>query len=198
MNTVVKVLSAHEQIYSVLLWDIISGKLLPNAKINEAKLAKQFGVSTSPIRLVIQQMITEGLLTPRVNSAVYVVPALNKKCINLMMQLKKRIEKNAIKQIISDINYDDFLILKGIHTQLLRQHERSQLSEFILTEIEFFKRCIEFSGNGALVNIWLPMRIWMWTHDHKKDIIFPSLVPYDIIMADLNLLFHDGLQSSFA
>jgi DNA-binding GntR family transcriptional regulator len=44
---------------------IVSGHIEPGARLDEARLAEQFGVSRTPIREALQQLAAEGLVTIR-------------------------------------------------------------------------------------------------------------------------------------
>ena len=48
-----------------LTHDISTGALLPGDQLEEAELAKQFGVSRTPIREAIRSMVNSGLLETR-------------------------------------------------------------------------------------------------------------------------------------
>ena len=46
----VKKVAYHLQVYTLLKQDILSGKIAAGMRINEYNLAKEFGVSRSPVR----------------------------------------------------------------------------------------------------------------------------------------------------
>ena len=63
--------------------DILSGKMIPGSKINEAEAAQAFGVSCGPLREALNRLVSMGLLEYRSNSGVRVIKFEPKKLIEL-------------------------------------------------------------------------------------------------------------------
>lgn len=52
--------------------DIINGRLLPGAKLDHDALAKEYGVSRTPIREAVQQLVVSGLVTVQPKKGTFV------------------------------------------------------------------------------------------------------------------------------
>ncbi len=52
--------------------DIINGRLLPGDKLDHDHLAKQYGVSRTPIREAVQQLVVSGLVTVQPKKGTFV------------------------------------------------------------------------------------------------------------------------------
>lgn len=57
-----QVTSVNDAVYSRLRSDILTVRLRPGEPLNSAKLAIQFGVSTTPVRVAIERLAADGLV----------------------------------------------------------------------------------------------------------------------------------------
>lgn len=57
--------TASSQLRAALETDILTGAIAPDARLDEASLAKRFGVSRTPIREALQALAAAGLITIR-------------------------------------------------------------------------------------------------------------------------------------
>ena len=65
--------TARERAYGYLLDEIFSGRLQPGDHVREEGIAEQCGISRTPIRQAMADLIDEGLLRPEDNKRTYVV-----------------------------------------------------------------------------------------------------------------------------
>ena len=66
----VKKVAYHLQVYTLLKQDILMGKIDSGMRINEYNLAKEFGVSRSPVREAVRMLERDGLLVPCSNGTM--------------------------------------------------------------------------------------------------------------------------------
>ncbi|AOY88319.1 GntR family transcriptional regulator [Marinobacter salinus] len=64
--------SSTQKLKDALEEDIINGRLLPGEKLDHDALAKQYGVSRTPIREAVQQLVVSGLVTVRPKKGTFV------------------------------------------------------------------------------------------------------------------------------
>jgi DNA-binding GntR family transcriptional regulator len=50
---------------------IVSGRLVPGSKLDEAALAERFGASRTPVREALQQLASQGLIELRPNTGAF-------------------------------------------------------------------------------------------------------------------------------
>lgn len=62
----------YQQAYDALKDDIISGRLKPGEKLTDQGLAERLGISRTPIREAVRQLVKEGLLVGKPNRGVTV------------------------------------------------------------------------------------------------------------------------------
>ena len=59
------------QVTERLRADIVSGVFAPGDQLNEAQLAREFGVSRGPLREAMQRLIQDGLLLNKPHRGVF-------------------------------------------------------------------------------------------------------------------------------
>lgn len=79
------------QIYEKIRQDILDDKYTRGQSLVEQKLAKEFGVSRTPIREVLRQLELDGLVESIPNRGVFVV-GITHEDINHIYAIRQRIE----------------------------------------------------------------------------------------------------------
>lgn len=98
---------------------IVSGELAPGSRIEEANIARELGVSRTPVRKALHQLIASQLLTQTPNRSA-VVPLLDRE------------EFSDIFEALSEIE----AIIAGFAAQRMREMERQEI-------VACAKRCLE-------------------------------------------------------
>ena len=84
-----------DAIYTIVLHDIISYKYVTGDHIKEATLAKEFGVSRSPIRTTINRLAEQGFVVKEKNAAA-MVKAFTPQERNDLIQVRRTLEPTAM------------------------------------------------------------------------------------------------------
>lgn len=164
-----KIVSIREQIADQLRSDIISGDLAPDTKLNEQSLADRFGVSRGPIRDVLLQLSKEGLLITRPNVGASVNTMLPPKLQKLMVDVRRRIEIFAARQMMGKLTEKDFSNLEGILNRFELAFSENDFTEVTKTDIEFHRYLVERAGGDELVNLWYPVVLRMRMNYRRLD-----------------------------
>lgn len=98
---------------------IVSGELAPGSRIEEANIARELGVSRTPVRKALHQLIASQLLTQTPNRSA-VVPLLDRE------------EFSDIFEALSEVE----AIIAGFAAQRMREMERQEI-------VACAKRCLE-------------------------------------------------------
>ncbi len=152
-----KVIPVRDQIADQLRSDIISGELAPGNKLNEQGLATRFGVSRGPIRDVILQLTKEGLLVTKSNVGASVNEMLSPSLQNLMVDIRRRIETYAVRQLKGQLADEDFEALDFLLGRFKKAFEVGDFTEVTRADIEFHKFLVDKAGGQDLVNLWYPV-----------------------------------------
>lgn len=164
-----KTVSIRDQISDSLRSDIISGELAPGTKLNEQGLADRFGVSRGPIRDVLLQLTKEGLLVTKNNVGASVAEMLSPSLQGLMVDIRRRIEMFAVKQLKGRLTEDDFANLDFILNEFKSAFKRGDFTAVTKADIEFHKYLVEKSGGHELVNLWHPVVLRMRMNYKRID-----------------------------
>lgn len=156
-----KILSVRDQIADVLRSDIISGELAPNTKLNEIQLAERFGVSRGPIRDVILKLTKEGLLVSKNNVGASVNSPLSPELQKLSVDLRKKIEEFAVKELIGKITQEQLNEMDKLIDEMQEHFEKQEFTELTKADIAFHQYFIELAGGDNLFNLWYPIVIRM-------------------------------------
>ena len=164
-----KVVSVREQIADQLRSDIISGDLPPDTKLNEQQLADRFGVSRGPIRDVLLQLTKVGLLVTRPNVGASVNTMLCQDLQKLMVDIRRRIEKFAAREVKGKLTSEDFVNLEVILKEFERSFKERNFTAVTKADIAFHQYLVEKAGGEELVNLWYPVVLRMRMNYKRLD-----------------------------
>lgn len=164
-----KIIPVREQIAEQLRSDIISGALAPDTKLNEQRLAERFGVSRGPIRDVLLQLTKEGLLVSKNHVGASVNKMLDPATQSLMVDIRRRIETFAVKQLKGKLTDDDFTALENILHWFEEAFKNEDYTDVTRADIEFHKYIVEKGGGKELVNFWYPVVMRMRMNYKRID-----------------------------
>lgn len=164
-----KIVPIRDQIADQLRSDIISGDLAPDTKLNEQQLANRFGVSRGPIRDVLLQLTKEGLLVTKSNVGASVNKMLDSSMQQLMVDIRRRIEFHAVKQLKDKMTDEDFAALDAILGRFKESFEKEDFTEVTKADIAFHRYLVEKAGGQELVNLWYPVVLRMRMNYKRID-----------------------------
>jgi DNA-binding GntR family transcriptional regulator len=146
--------STRDQITDRLREDIFSGSLAEGERLQEAKLAEQFGVSRGPIREALAQLTQEGLLEAKPNRGVSVSHSDSDAVRELIVPIRRVIETFALKHFFHEINESDFLTWESILHHLKHACDRKDMAAITKYDLAFHRSILVRAGVPALLTIW--------------------------------------------
>lgn len=149
-----KIVPVREQIADQIRSDIIAGALEPGAKLNEQALAQRFGVSRGPIRDVLLQLSQEGLVVSKNNVGSFVNNMLSSDLQPLMVDIRRRIEEQAVKLLKRKLVEADFDHLENILQRLKDSFTKKDFTSVTKADIEFHRYLVDKAGGDDLANLW--------------------------------------------
>ena len=132
---------------------ITNGIIKPGERINETQIARDMGISRSPVREALQELKKEGVVINIPYKGTY-VNLLGKKDIEDMYVIRGLLEAYAIEKVIENKNEKILRCLSKNVEDIEKDVEKKQLKELVSKDIEFHRNICNFSGNKKLIDIW--------------------------------------------
>jgi GntR family transcriptional regulator, rspAB operon transcriptional repressor len=102
------------KIHTELRRSIITGRLLPNERLDIQDLANKYGSSVTPVRDALQMLAQEGLVTIKSRSG-YFVAYLTLKELRDMLDLREVLELASVERAAVLITDDELNALEHVH-----------------------------------------------------------------------------------
>jgi len=142
---------------------IFENQLKPGERIIETKLAREFGVSQSPIREAIRELEMMGLLENVPFKGCVVKELLPKDIIN-RYKIRSSLEMLAIRDATLKMNAPDLTELQNLLRLMKSAAKRKKKAEFIDLDITFHKKIIQMADNQLLDKMWEMVSLGQWTN----------------------------------
>ncbi|MGM8366104.1 GntR family transcriptional regulator [Virgibacillus sp. W0181] len=147
MRKIVQSESLADQAYNLIKKEIITGKLLDNEPLPEEKLAKNLGISRTPLRDALRRLAMEGLIVPQKGKPSLVATFTREDSLEFM-EIRSILEIDNIVKIMSAI--DDLFVdqLKENVDEQLEAVEQDNFQQFIELDREFHLLLASKNKNG--------------------------------------------------
>lgn len=142
-------------VYERMHADILSGRLLPGAKLNIAALALELAVSAGAVREALAMLEADALVASEPQRG-YRVTAVSEEDLTQLVRARVEIEKLCLAEAIrhGDLNWESALVA-AFH-QLTRLHERDQNDrEHLSTEWTLAHANFHHAMIAGCPNVWL-------------------------------------------
>ncbi|MCP4784667.1 MAG: GntR family transcriptional regulator [Fuerstiella sp.] len=152
-----------QQAYQLLRKRLASGDLSAGTQLSEPNLAKQFGMSRTPVREALRQLENEGLLdyAPRFGAVVRV---LERDELGEMYAVREALESYAVAEAAQKIGASDLEKLASTFQQMCETADTfresgndvldgSELKAFIQADLTFHEIIIAAAGNRYMSRI---------------------------------------------
>ena len=132
---------------------IVNGMIKPGEKINETQIARDMGISRSPVREALHMLKKEGVVVSIPYKGTF-VNLLGKKDIEDMYIIRGLLEAYAIEKVIENKNEKILRCLRKNVEDIEKDVEKKQLKDLVSKDIEFHRNVCIFSGNKKLIDVW--------------------------------------------
>lgn len=138
-----------QRVYSILKTAIIQGDLEEGSKLTEAKVAKELGVSKTPVREALRQLADEEFVRITPNQGV-VVSKISIEDIKDFLQLRMALEGLAANLAAKRISKKEIKELEKYNEQMCEFAVKKDLSAFAKENDKFHNLLLHASGNKRL------------------------------------------------
>lgn len=91
-----KILTKAEAVYAEVRWRIVTGLLVPDTTVNQEGIARELGVSITPVREALRRLESEGLVRFVAHSTVR-IPPLNVRELDELYAVRSRLDPFAVE-----------------------------------------------------------------------------------------------------
>lgn len=161
--------SLRDKAYQSLHDMILTGKLSPGAVVSETSLAKEMGISRTPVREAVQQLEREGLLeqVPRFGT---IVRRLERRDIIELFELREALECFAVRRAAERITAQELATaqrlcdeVKQIGLRIEKSGEPAanavMMQRFLAADMGFHTLLIRAAGNSRIMKAVAESRV---------------------------------------
>ncbi len=139
--------------YSILKEAIISGKYEPNHWLQEVEIAEALGVSRSPVREALKQLVAAGLATEIPNKGTFVRDFSDKE-IEEIFEIRELMETYAIMHLPKELGKEQIRQLEMFKRDFKLYHDADNMDMYIDVDSDFHKYIIECANNSILYELY--------------------------------------------
>lgn len=131
---------------------IISGEMRPGVVYSAPSLGARFGVSATPVREAMLDLVKEGLVTSVPNKG-FRVTDMSETDLDEITGLRLLIEPPTVRDAVPQIPADDIPALRGLAQDIVDHAVAGDLIAYMEADRRFHVRLLEYSGNRRLVDL---------------------------------------------
>ncbi|MBU1184768.1 MAG: GntR family transcriptional regulator, partial [Proteobacteria bacterium] len=129
-------ISVREKTYDYLKSNILSGRFVPGERLAEEHLAKELGVSRTPVREALHKLEQDGLIEP-LESRGFCIPKDSEEEIEDLFELRTVLEGYTLKLICERITDEQIGRLEEIIDKAEVSLRRKRIDEVFQWNTEF-------------------------------------------------------------
>jgi DNA-binding GntR family transcriptional regulator len=141
-----------DRVYEILKRSILFQEIPPGEKIDEEAIARQLGVSRTPIRETLCRLENEGIVKIVPRRGAFVVKHSREK-INEILIVREALEGLAARLAVGQVNGQTLDRLKLLLKDFSESNIRGRSKEYIQADIDFHNLIIQASANNLLIGI---------------------------------------------
>jgi DNA-binding GntR family transcriptional regulator len=160
--------SASDAAVELIRQAVIEGRLEPGQRLKEEDLARELGISRTPVREALLVLQTEGLLEALPNRGS-VVRSYSPEDLYDMYELRALLEGYAARQASLRISADDLVALSESNTRFSKLRRNGDMAELVGENMRFHNAVLDAAGSERLarmvrsvVELPLVYRSYIW------------------------------------
>lgn len=132
---------------------ILQGELAPGAKLNEAQLAEQLGVSRGPVREAFRSLEEAGLVRQEKNRGVFVRSIPLDEAMEIF-DLRAMMDEAVGRRLAQQASPEQIKAIRTMVDAMERAVKAGDVDQYHLLNLEFHDKLVEFAGNKKLFAIY--------------------------------------------
>ena len=164
-------LPLRDVVFTTLRRAIITGEFTPGERLMEVSLARQLGVSRTPVREAIRKLELEGLVTmiPRKGAQV---SHITEKSLRDVVEVRMVLEEYAVALACERITSSDCKELARLHEEFSLAVEKGDVLDIAEKDERFHDAIFRATDNDRLISIINSLReqFYRYRLEYVKDI----------------------------
>lgn len=150
-NSLILNTSLREECYKIIRERILNQTYLSGSKIDIDEIAKELGVSTTPVREAISRLISEGLVYNIPRRGFY-VSEFSPEYLEDIFDVREQLEMLAAEKASQRATEKDVKELREIIDKYKASFKRKPWNKCYELDRQFHEKIAEISGNRLLIN----------------------------------------------
>lgn len=143
-------LSIREEVIKYIKEMILSGMLASGDRIVETKLAKEMGISTTPVRAALRYLEGEGIITVLPNKGPIVCP-LDKRDVFEIYSVRSMLEGLAIRLVALHATFKDIAELERVLEDMRHKINDDSVKYLLAYSFAVHEKIVDLSRNAHLI-----------------------------------------------
>lgn len=144
--------SVREEVADVLRGAIVSGEMRPGELYSASSLAERFGISATPVREAMLDLVKQGLVVV-VRNRGFKVTEISEADLDEITQIRQLLEPTAAAEAVPHIAAGELDALRQLASAIVDAAAEGDLVSYINADREFHLRLLRAAGNHRLVRI---------------------------------------------
>lgn len=142
--------SAVDRVYNELRRMSMTFRFLPGERLNEALLAKELGVSRTPLREALNRLSAEGFLTFSANNGFF-RKMIDVKEIFDLYEFRMYLEQSAVKLAVDRATDEQLKQLELFSAESARQDSTRNIDDLVALDEQFHEMLVGLAGNTEML-----------------------------------------------
>lgn len=148
-----------DRVYDILRGRIINGGLVPGSRLNMDAMAREMGVSQTPIREAVNRLASERLVRVEVYRGALVAPLLTTDQLEDLMRARLVVEVAAVRSPKAELVSSDELEGLIAHMDRLARRGRLDIRAFNEADARFHRLLVAMGGNEFLLQAFDDLKV---------------------------------------
>lgn len=143
--------SVVDRVHKELRSMAVTFRFLPGERLNEAILAKELGVSRTPLREALNRLATEGFLTFSANHGFFRKPLDVKEVFDLY-EFRMQLEISAVKMAVERASEEQLDEIEKFTEESAREVPTRTTDDLVTLDEQFHEMLMRLTGNMEMLN----------------------------------------------
>lgn len=150
--------SLREQVAGALRAALIAGEMRPGVVYSAPMLAQQFGVSATPVREAMIDLVQQGVVEP-VRNKGFRVTELSDGELDEITELRGLLEVATLGRLAPVVTADQVARMRPVAEEIVAAMARKDLVAYVQADLDFHLTILGWAGNRLLVELVRDLRL---------------------------------------